>query len=323
MGAKIIYNYLNIFKKELLVKSKLDKEIKKKFMNDFFLSVIIPTYNRAIDLDRCLKSLENQTFKNFEVLVCDDGSTDNTSEIVEKYDSLLTITYVKDENFGGPARPRNNGIKNAKGDFIAFLDSDDWWYSNKLEMTVSYLNDYDLIYHDLDIYRNGQVSINVAKGRELKDNIFKDLLINGNAINNSSVIIKKKIIDEIGEITEDKNLIAVEDYDYWLRVAKVTNRFKYINQSFGGYWISENISYSLKQIDRSKYLLDKYLKELSINEQKSANSLYHFNAARLYHYFSMYYLASNSYLESLNTSSLKRAFKAMTGLILCRFRVKF
>lgn len=291
-------------------------------MGDFFVSVVIPTYNRANDLDRCLRSLQNQTCKNFEVLVCDDGSTDYTEDIVEKYNSLLKIQYIKDENFGGPARPRNNGLKKAKGEIIAFLDSDDWWYPNKLEISLLYLDEYDLIYHDLDIYNTVEKSKGVAKGRVLSGDIAKDLIVNGNGIANSSVVIKKEIVDLVGEITEDKNLIAVEDYDYWIRVAKVTNRFKYIHESLGAYWEGENISYSVKQIDRAKYLLDKYLKDLSPKEQKSTILLHNFTSARMYHYLAMYPEASNSYLKSLNTNNLKRTLKAIGGYLICQFRIK-
>ncbi|MBP4137802.1 glycosyltransferase family 2 protein [Flavobacterium geliluteum] len=291
-------------------------------MGDFFVSVIIPTYNRANDLDRCLKSLQHQTYKNFEVLVCDDGSTDNTKEIVEKYNSILKIKYIKDENFGGPARPRNKGISEAKGDWICFLDSDDWWYPNKLNDSLPYLNDYDLIHHNLDIYSNLEKSKGVAKGRIFGENISNDLIVNGNGIVNSSVLIRKSIVDLTGKITEDKNLIAVEDYDYWIRVAKVTNRFKYIDQSLGGYWEGENISYSVKQIDRAKSLLDKYFQDLSLPEQKSATSLHYFNAARMYHYLYMYTEASNCYLESLSTNNLKRTLKAIGGYLMCQFRIK-
>lgn len=291
-------------------------------MENLYISIIIPTYNRANDLDRCLNSLQNQTYKNFEVLVCDDGSTDYTEDIVKKYNSLLKIQYIKDENFGGPARPRNNGLKKAKGEIIAFLDSDDWWYPNKLKISLLYLDEYDLIYHDLDIYNTVEKSKGVAKGRVLSGDIAKDLIVNGNGIANSSVVIKKEIVDLVGEITEDKNLIAVEDYDYWIRVAKVTNRFKYIDQSLGGYWEGENISYSVKQIDRAKYLLDKYLKDLLPKEQKSTILLHNFTSARMYHYLSMYTEASNSYLESLSVNNLKRTLKAIGGYLMCQFRIK-
>lgn len=286
------------------------------------VSIIIPTYNRGDQLRICLKSLQEQSFKNFEVLVCDDGSTDNTFTVVEEFKDILNINYIKDTNFGGPAKPRNNGLKQAKGEIVAFLDSDDWWYPNKLEVSVPYLSDYDLVYHDLDIYKSIEKPNGVAKGRVLSGNIAKDLLLNGNGIINSSVIIRKSIADLVGEITEDKNLIAVEDFDYWIRAAKVTDRFKYISQSLGAYWEGENISYSTKQIDRAKSLLDKYMPELSADEQSSAISLHHFSSARMYHTLGFFSEAKKSYLKALHTSNLSRIFKAVSGYLMCCFRIK-
>jgi glycosyltransferase involved in cell wall biosynthesis len=100
------------------------------------VSVIIPTYNQSKDLNRCLLSLVDQTFKNFEVIICDDGSYDDTKQIVRQFHSKLEIKYLYNANFGGPAHPRNCGIKAAKGEYIAFLDSDDWWCNNKLEFSI-------------------------------------------------------------------------------------------------------------------------------------------------------------------------------------------
>lgn len=286
------------------------------------VSIVIPTYNRGDQLRICLKSLQEQSFKNFEVLVCDDGSTDNTFTVVEEFKDVLNLNYIKDVNFGGPAKPRNNGLKQAKGEIIAFLDSDDWWYPNKLEVSIPYFSDYDLVYHDLDIYKSLEKSNGVAKGRVLSGNIAKDLLLNGNGIINSSVLIRKSIVDLVGEITEDKNLIAVEDFDYWIRAAKITDRFKYINQSLGAYWEGENISYSTKQIDRAKSLLDKYMPELSMDEQKAAVSLHHFNSARMYHILGFFSEAKASYVKALHATNLSRILKATLGYLMCCFKIK-
>lgn len=285
-------------------------------------SIIIPTFNRGNHLIKCLKSLEKQSFKNFEVLVCDDGSTDNTKEVIEEFKVLLNLIYIYDTNFGGPAKPRNNGLKKVNGEFIAFLDSDDWWYPNKLEITLQYLADHDIVYHDLDIYTKEGKSNRIAKGRILSGNIAKDLILNGNGIINSSVVIRKEIVDLIGEFSEDKKIIAVEDYDYWIRAAKVTNRFKYINQSLGGYWVGENISYSTKQIDRAKSLLDKYFSELSPFDQKSALSLYYFNSARIYQTLAFFPEARQFYLKALFNSRSKRVFKSILGYLICHFRIR-
>jgi glycosyltransferase involved in cell wall biosynthesis len=114
------------------------------------VSVIVPTFNRARDIGRCLESLAQQTFRDFEVLVCDDGSKDNTREIVERFKDRLELQYRWEENFGGPARPRNIGLSLARGEYVAFLDSDDWWMPRKLEQSVRYLDaGADLVYHDL------------------------------------------------------------------------------------------------------------------------------------------------------------------------------
>jgi glycosyltransferase involved in cell wall biosynthesis len=286
-----------------------------------FFSIVIPTYNHAHFIWRCLDSVLSQTHQNWEAIVVNNFSTDNTIEVVESYkDSRIRL--VNNANGGVIAVSRNKGISEAKGNIIAFLDSDDWWYPNKLEVSLPHLDKYDLVYHDLDIYTNMEKSNGVAKGRILTGNIAKDLIINGNGIANSSVVIKKEIVDLVGKITEDKKLIAVEDHDYWIRVAKVTNRFKYINQSLGGYWVGENISYSVKQIDRAKSLLDKYFQDLSTDEQKSAISLHNFTSARMYHYLSMYSEASESYLGVLPTNNLNRILKSIAGYLMCCFRIK-
>lgn len=286
------------------------------------VSVIIPTYNRGDHLRICLKSIQEQSYRNFEVIICDDGSTDNTRNVIKEFNEHLNINYIQDVNFGGPARPRNNGIKVATGEIIAFLDSDDWWYPNKLEVSLKNLIGYDLVHHNLDIYTNTSNRIGVAKGRALAGNQFKDLLINGNGIVNSSVLIRKDIIDIVGEFTEDKNLIAVEDFDYWIRVVKATNRIKYINQSFGGYWVGDNISYSPKQIERQQRILDKHFSDLNDNDKKQALLMHFFNAARLYHTLGLYSDAKIYYKKVLKSFNLKNSLKSCLGLFMCYFRIK-
>lgn len=288
--------------------------------NDLF-SIIIPTYNHANYIRRCLDSLLIQTFSNWEAIVVNNFSEDNTIEIVKGYkDPRIQIISIA--NGGVIAVSRNKGISEAKGNWICFLDSDDWWYPNKLEVSLQYLSDYDLIHHDLDIYSKEGKSNRIAKGRILNDNIAKDLIVNGNGLVNSSVVLRKDIVDQLGNITEDKELIAVEDYDYWIRTAKITNRFKYINQSFGAYWVGENISNSKKQIDRAKRLLEKYMPLLSPTEQDNAISNYHFIAGRMYHSLSLFSEAKASYLKALRLRNSIRNVKAIFGLFMCQFKIK-
>ena len=111
------------------------------------VSVIIPTYNRASDLKRALNSVQEQTFVNWEALVVDNNSEDNTDEIVIGFNDPR-IKLFKINNDGVIAASRNKGIKEASGEYIAFLDSDDWWAPNKLELSVAALKaGSDIVYH--------------------------------------------------------------------------------------------------------------------------------------------------------------------------------
>src|SRR4051812_44609569 len=120
-------------------------------------SIIIPTYNRAEKLRHSLHSIEKQTFNDFEVLVCDDGSKDHTREVVSFFENTgMNIRYFFNDNWGGPAFPRNVGIANARAEWVCFLDSDDAWYPTKLERCAAYINNFDFICHSFD-NTDGQV----------------------------------------------------------------------------------------------------------------------------------------------------------------------
>ena len=228
-------------------------------------SIIIPTYNRALDLKRALVSLTNQNYKKFEVLICDDGSTDNTYEIANEFKSKLNINYKKIQNSGKPAIPRNLGIANAKGKYIAFLDSDDWWHENKLQLAFEYLEKgADLVYSNFYKVKS-LMEKEIVKVRELKENITIDLLKNGNAICNSSVVVRKSILDEVGFFNEGKEYIAWEDFDLWLRISKITNRFVHINQPLVYYWFGGgNISTSERTILTAQAIRRIYIRKTDI-----------------------------------------------------------
>ena len=228
-------------------------------------SIIIPTYNRALDLKRALVSLTNQIYEKFEVLICDDGSTDNTFELANEFKSKLNINYKKIQNSGKPAIPRNLGIANAKGKYIAFLDSDDWWHENKLQLAFEYLEKgADLVYSDFYKVKS-LMEKEIVKVRELEENITIDLLKNGNAICNSSVVVRKSILDEVGFFNEGKEYIAWEDFDLWLRISKITNRFVHINQPLVYYWFGGgNISTSERTILTAQAIRRIYIRKTDI-----------------------------------------------------------
>lgn len=231
------------------------------------VSVIVPSYNRAESLKRCLDSLVLQVYKNFEVLVCDDGSTDDTEQVVKSFQDTLLIRYFWSENFGGPARPRNIGIANALGCYLAFLDSDDWWEPKKLQKSVEALEaGADLVYHDLYIIQDGKDLVKSRRKmltQKLSSPVFDNLLLNGNVINCSSVVVRRNLMEKIGGFSEDRQLIAAEDYDAWLRLARHTERFVRIKDCLGYYsWGGDNLSSNEKTETCVNRILNLYADEI-------------------------------------------------------------
>ena len=201
------------------------------------VSVVIPTYNHASYLGRALKSVLDQTYTNWEAIVIDNHSTDNTDEVMSRF-ADSRIIYLKIHNNGVIAASRNAGIRAAKGEWIAFLDSDDWWTADKLQACFERITDsIDLVYHNLEIVREspGLFKRKYSKSRQLKEPVLKDLLLNGNAIATTSVVVRKRLLEQIGGMDESLEMIAAEDYNTWLRIAQLTDRFSYLPRSFGFY----------------------------------------------------------------------------------------
>ena len=186
------------------------------------ISVIIPTYNRAEYLKLALKSVLEQTYKNIEIIVADDGSTDNTAEVVADFNDPQ-IKYFYQKNTGLPAAVRNLGLREASGDYIAFLDSDDMWLPEKLELQVEYLHKhpkYQLVYSNAWIIdENGVREGLLDKIESSKEGKNFGELVRGNFIPQLTVLMKREVLKKIGFFNEDPSIRAAEDYEYWLRVA--------------------------------------------------------------------------------------------------------
>ncbi len=216
----------------------MNSNIDEKSMVNPLVSIIIPTYNRAKDLKRALQSVFDQTIADWEVLVIDNHSIDETDSLIKSF-SDPRIKLFKIHNEGVIATSRNLGLKHALGEYIAFLDSDDWWMPKKLEISLKYLGlGADVVYHDLFTVVKPHQKLFWKKTctRDLKPPIFNDLLENGNGLLNSSVVIRKELLNKINGLSEDRNLVAAEDYEAWLRVAKVSEKFKKIPRTLGYYW---------------------------------------------------------------------------------------
>lgn len=210
------------------------------------VSVIIPTYNKAKILSRTISSVLNQTFKDLELIVIDDGSTDNTREIVSFFvEKDERVKYFYQNNSGGAANPKNNAIKYCGGEYIAYLDHDDEWLPTKIEKQL-------FIFENNKERKIGLVSCNVLiinngkqKGvhRMLKFNNPEDILKSGEkyAFSNSSILIPKYVIDIVGP--RDENLKIFEDQDIMIRIAMAGYEFDFVDEPLVKYYIDdENFS---------------------------------------------------------------------------------
>lgn len=201
------------------------------------VSVVIPTYNHARYLRRALQSVVDQTYTNWQAIVIDNHSKDNTDEVMQRFTDPR-ITYLKIHNNGVIAASRNVGMRAAKGEWIAFLDSDDWWTSDKLKTCCESINDeVDLIYHDLQIISDQPRFLrqNQIKSWQLKPHVLIDLMERGNAIATSSAVVRAKLLMQLNGMNESPDMIAAEDYNTWLRIAQVTKKFKYVSKRLGFY----------------------------------------------------------------------------------------
>ena len=207
-------------------------------------SIVIPTYNCLPFLKKAIKSVLLQTEQNFEILIIDNSSDDGTKEYLRDLDDSRIHSFEV-QNYGVIAFSRNTGIKKAKGSWVCFLDADDIWYKEKLTICKEYINDeVDVIYHDLLKY--GKVNFlerKILSGRKLYTPVLIDLLVNGNAIINSSAVVRRNMIEQVNYLDESEDIVAAEDFNIWLKIAEKSENFLYINDVLGEYYIGEeNVS---------------------------------------------------------------------------------
>jgi glycosyltransferase involved in cell wall biosynthesis len=229
------------------------------------ISVVIPTFNRASYIQRAINSVLAQSYTADEIIVVDDGSTDNTQELIKN--EFANIIYVKQVNKGISAA-RNTGINLASSDWICLLDSDDSWQTNKLEKQVQELDKHPeyLICHTNETwYRNGEVLNQGSKHEKSGGHIFQRCLPLC-AISPSSVMIHKIIFDTVGLF--DESLPACEDYDMWLRICckyPVLFLDEALTNKYGGH--DDQLSRKYWGMDRFRIIaLEKIIESNDLNE---------------------------------------------------------
>ena len=220
-------------------------------------SIIIPIYNSSDTIIKTVNSVLKQTYKNYEIIIVDDGSTDNSLIILKKIkDKKIKIFKIK--RSGGPAKPRNYGINKSKSNWICFLDADDLWENNKLSTISKQIKkkNIDVLCHNEYLSSPNKISIS-RYGPYIK-NFYKNLLINGNCLSTSAVTLRKNFLKKNNlKFNESKKFVSVEDYDLWMLIANKNANFLFIDDILGTYIIHDKgISQNnIKHLNNLKNLL--------------------------------------------------------------------
>lgn len=188
--------------------------------SDGLVSVIVPVYNRENHVANALKSILKQTYSNLEIIVINDGSTDGTLSVIEKFErNNHGVINIIDQNNSGQAVARNKGIKKARGRYVAFLDSDDTWHPEKLQMQIPLFRDnVGLVYSGInEVDSNGKIIRTVLPEVNMRGSIYYKLLVR-NRMTGGSVVLLRSALEKVGLF--DPNLKAAENWDLWIRIAR-------------------------------------------------------------------------------------------------------
>lgn len=251
--------------------------------NNTIVSVIIPTYNRAHLIERAIQSVLNQSYQNFEIIVVDDGSTDNTKEVVKKLQKKdRRIKYIQHNNKRGGSAARNTGIREAKGKYIAFQDSDDEWLPGKLEKQIEVFKrqpaEVGIVYSDMwricggeKIYWNSPVI--KPKDGAIYSQALDRFLETGKGIGIQSAIVKRECFNTAGIF--DESFRRFIDLDLFIRLSKYYY-FYHINEPLVNYYSTgKGISTNDKAlIEAYELILKKYSSDIVKNKRTFAK--YHY-----------------------------------------------
>lgn len=209
-----------------------------------FFSIITPTFNRSAQLPELINCVLSQHFNNFELIIVDDGSTDDTDKVVHDLIVDPRIQYYKlENNSGGPAYPRNYGVERSRGSWISFLDADDLWEANKLNEMHKLIEKHPSV----TVFCHDEIMINRSTGdrRPLKygpftKNFYLTMVMEGNKLSTSATTVSRDfLLTHNIKFNEAQNYAIVEDYDFWLQIAKQKGQFYFHNKPLGYYVVDK------------------------------------------------------------------------------------
>lgn len=198
-----------------------------------FVSIVIPTYNQAEFLIAALEGIMAQTYPHWEAIIVNNFSTDTTEAVVKRFVDPR-IRLINFSNQGVIAASRNLAIKEAKGEFVAFLDSDDTWYPKKLEICLAEMaKGYDVVCHGQDHFnQNTSQSFPVHYG-PVERTIYGRMLAGGNCLSTSALIVRSSVLSACGNFSTDPSFNTAEDFDLWLKLSRAGARIKIVDEMLG------------------------------------------------------------------------------------------
>ena len=223
------------------------------------VSVIIPTYNRAHIISRAIQSVLDQTYQDLEIIIVDDGSTDNTESVVKSFNDKRIIYNKSDNKNKGVASARNIGVKLSRAEYIAFQDSDDVWYPYKLEKIMKVIEDQgniDFIYSYGRIIKNEKIIGDGGKNPGMNNLSKRELIISlfyGNFIPTQGVVVKKDKIINVGGF--DESFPSASDHELWIRLIPICNFYYMDEPLFDIYFSEESITINVNMRIRSQVRL--------------------------------------------------------------------
>ncbi len=262
-----------------------------------------------------------QTYQNWEAIVVDNFSDDNTEEVVRSF-ADSRIRYIKNHNYGIIAVSRNKALDMAKGDWICFLDSDDSWFSNKLDYIIPYLKDNDIVYHG---YRVTTPKTHFWQRRnfwfyEIKEVSVPYIMQRRDPLNPSCTSVSRIFLADT-RFCEDAELRAVEDYDFFLQIIAKKPRIKYLKAILTWYELGGN-SFDGKAVDRDILLAQKWASYLNDEERKEVDYIHKLDTARMLLAKNNFVQAKELYKEAIHSRIWFKKVEAFKGIVKCRTRIK-
>lgn len=254
------------------------------FHANSLVSIIMPTYNRADFIEQAINSVLAQTYTKFELLIVDDGSTDNTRDLLQPLLADSRLRYFHQAN-QGQSIARNLALSEAKGEFVCFLDSDNYWPAEKLEKQVEFFRqqpEYDVIYGDVVIVDEHDQEVSRENMKRYSGHIAKHM-IRDNCVSMNTAMARRRCFDELGGMSGKRKV--ADDYDLWLRFS-ARFRFLYVPEFLAYYRVMDDqiSSDKTRRFDSNWQIINDFRREfpdaMSAREFDSGFAAFHSRKAR-------------------------------------------